>query len=160
MDGTGNIINPLPYVLSGVLSAAIVETVRLTYDIGMMILGDREHYENLAHPEEENFVSRLRQHTWKVISKSEKIPHDIDVVFSRILNIRTAKEIRDKNMSDRDLYFMEIARRAFGEQVYETATSVIPQEMGVYLRGHGLYHFGRPFIFMAAWNYLSQWHNR
>ncbi len=128
-----DIFNPIPYVLSGLISAAIIETVRLTYDIGMKILGDREHYENLAHPEEESSISRLRQHTWKVISKAEKIPHDVDVVFSKILDIRTAKEIRETKIADRDLSTMEIARRALGEQVHETVTSVIPQELGIHI---------------------------
>jgi hypothetical protein len=90
-------------------------------------------YEDLSHLEKASTVDHLRHRTWKVIGRVEKLQQDIDGVFSHILGIRTAKEIRKKHIPDRDLYFMEIARRAFGEQVFETVGSAVPLELGVYV---------------------------
>ena len=45
LEGAGT-INPIPYVLSGVISAALVETARLTYDAAMAILGNSERFAN------------------------------------------------------------------------------------------------------------------
>ena len=132
-EAGGSAIHPLPYILSGVVSAAIVEVAKLTYEASLHTLGKRGLYENLDHPENAPQFDRLRQHTWKVIGRVEKLQHNIDVIFSRIFDISPAKEIREKNIPDRDLHFMEISRRAFWEQIHETLSTSIPQELGVYL---------------------------
>ena len=132
-EAGGSAIHPLPYILSGVVSAAMVEVAKLTYEASLHILGERDLYENLDYPENAPQFDRLRQHTWKVIGRVEKLQHNIDVIFSRIFDISSAKEIREKNIPDRDLYFMEISRRAFWEQIHETLSTAIPQELGVYL---------------------------
>jgi rhodanese-related sulfurtransferase len=134
MENAGGIaIQPIPFILSGMTSSAIVEVVRLVYDISLHILGKREVYEDLSHFEKISISDHLRHRTWKVIGRVEKLEQDIDGIFSHIFGVRTAKEIRQKHIPDRDLYTMEIVRRAFGEQVFETLGSALPQELGVYL---------------------------
>jgi hypothetical protein len=128
----GGAIHPLPYILAGIASAALVETARLTYDLALVILGDRKTYENLAEPEKASTFDSLRQRTWKVVTRLDKLQQDVDVIFSRFCHIRTAKEIREKAIPDRQLYFMEVTRREFWAQARETITSAIPQEVGIY----------------------------
>lgn len=124
-------ILPLPYVLSGLISAAIVETARLTYSLALHVIGKRADYENLQNPEKASCFDRLRQRTWKVINRVEGIERDIDNVFSKIFHIRPAKEVRDNKIPDRELYFMEVVRRAFWEQVQETIATSIPQNLAI-----------------------------
>ena len=132
-QGEGATISPIPYVLAGVITQAIVETARLVYDAALAILGDRKEYENGAFPENATTLDRFRKHSWNVIGKIEDVQYKIDTVFSRIFNIRTGKEIRDQQIPDKDLRFVEIVRRAFGEEVFETFSTVVPREMSVYV---------------------------
>ncbi len=121
------------HVRAGVAGVAILEAMRLTYDLGMLLLGERKHHENLAQPEQASLGARLRHHSWKVISTVEKLQERIDLIFSRIFNIRTEKEIQEKNIQNLDLRFMEIVRLAFKEQIQQSVMTVIPQELGVYV---------------------------
>ena len=130
-------VHPLPYVLSGVMGAAIVETERLTHDAALYALGSREKYVHLAHPHEASISDHLRQKSWKVITYAENVQKDVDVLFSRLFNIRTAEEIRSTCATEKDYFLsdpklMEIARRAFWEQVEETMRTSVPQELGIY----------------------------
>lgn len=130
--GASGPIHPLPYVLSGVIGAAIFETARLIYDLGVYVLGERAKYENLENPGKAPTFDRLRQKTWKVIGCVEGVEHKVDAAFSRVFKIRTSKEIHDQNLLDRELYFMEITRRAFWAQVGDTIKTAIPQELSIY----------------------------
>lgn len=131
------VIRPLPYVLSGIMSAGLVETVRLIYDLALSILGERKEYENLVNSEKASAFDRLRQKTWKVVTHVEKIQQEIDVIYSRLFDIRTEEEIRNKYPTDRQYYlshptFTEVIRSVFKEQIKETMTAAVPQELGVY----------------------------
>lgn len=127
----GEVIHPVPYVLAGVVYMAILETARLTYDVALHFLGERKMDANVEHSQEKSVFDPLRQHSWKVIERVENLQYQVDVVFSRILGIATAKEIQDQQIQDRDLYFMEIFRRALKEQVIESAQGLIPQELSI-----------------------------
>ncbi len=151
----GSAITPLPYVLVGLASAAIIEGARLTSDVALSVLGDRNKYEKL-NSKKASAADRLRQRSWKVISGLEKIPQKADEVFSRTLQIRTTREIQQKNIPDRELHFMEIARRAFWEQVHETAIAALPQELGVCAVEACGYTVlgGHLFIWLHAFNFV------
>lgn len=92
-EGKG-VINPLPYVLSGVASATIVETAKLVYDAAMAVLGDRSLYQTTPS-DKASTLEKFRHHSWKLISKAEGIQEDADVVFSRLFGMRTSKGFRD-----------------------------------------------------------------
>jgi hypothetical protein len=134
---TGGVpVNPVSYVLLGMVSQAVVEAAGLTRDVALSILGDRNKFENLENPEDASAFDRFRQHTWKVITCLEKLDEKIDGIYSRLFRIRTAKEIRSKYPTERGFYlsdpsFMEIVRKVFREQVIQTVSSLIPQECGI-----------------------------
>jgi hypothetical protein len=125
-------INLIPFVLLGVAINAVVETALLTHDIARLILGERKVYENQDCPETTSRLGQLRQHVWKVIGRFEKLQEDIDTIFSNLFKIRTAKQLKAENIPDRDLQFLEIFRRAFGEQVKESIINFVPPELGIY----------------------------
>lgn len=124
-------IRPFPYILLGLTSAAIVEIAQLSHDIALKLLGKREIYENLDSSVHASASDRLRQHMWKVIGRVERVPRNIDILFSALFRIRTMREIGEKNIIDCDPDFMEIVRHAFIEQVHETALQIIPQQLGI-----------------------------
>lgn len=126
-----NGIRPLPYILSGMAIYAVTELASIIYDLAREILGHRVKYEGVVR-EEKTRLDRFRCHSWKVISKLERAQEKVDEVYSKIFRIRTAKQLRLENAGERDLFFMEVVRRAFLEQVGETASLAIPQELGVY----------------------------
>lgn len=129
---TGAAIRPFPYVLTGLACTAIIEAASLTYDVALYVLGERGVYENLEQGKEASAFDRLRQRTWKVIGKVEKLQQNIDAVFSRTVRIRTEKEIIEQKIEDKDLALVEIVRRAFKQQCGETFSGVLPYEMGIY----------------------------
>lgn len=124
-------IRPHPYVLSGMISCGIVESARLTHDLGLFVLGDRAIYENLDSQQTSSVCDRFRQRTWKMIKSTENFQDGIDKVFSRYLGIRTIKKIREKNIVDKNLFLLEIVRRAIGQQIKEMIKTSIPQELAV-----------------------------
>jgi hypothetical protein len=126
-------IPALPYVLAGVISAALVEAARLIYHCALLVLGPRQNPENLAYEKDVSTFDSLRQRTWKVVTCLDGVRHDIDALFSRFVGIHSIKEIRDQGIVDRDLDFLEIFRKAFWEQVHEMIQSAIPDKLGLYL---------------------------
>ena len=94
-DAEKALITPLPYILSGVISAAIVETAKLVHDAAMAVVGERSLYANATPSDEDTLFDRFRQHSWKVLTKIETIKDDTDVVLSRLVGVRSAKEIRE-----------------------------------------------------------------
>ena len=125
-------IRPIPYVLAGVAMRAIIETAKLAHSAALSVMGKRSQYENLAAPQNASAFDRLRSRSWKIVSGVEKIHQKIDAIFSRVFKVRTAKEIRDNKIADRQLVTMEIFRLALSEQVKSTATSIVPMELGIY----------------------------
>ena len=125
-------ISPLPYILTGVVSAALVETARLVYDAALAVLGDRNIYQNVNPGDKASALDKFRKHSWKVIGRAEGIQRDADVIFSRLFKIRTSEEILNQQIPDRELYFMEISRRAFWTQLGESISTALPQELGIY----------------------------
>ena len=77
--------------------------------------------------------NKFRKHSWKVIGRAEKVVEKGDEVFSYVFRIRTAKEIRIDKLADKELDFVEIVRRAFWQQVGETFSTSIPQQLSVYI---------------------------
>lgn len=135
--GEGVVLQPLPYILAGIASAAIVETACLVHDAALYVLGDHDECEKLAELDDVSGFDRLRQKAWKVIDYADQAQKDIDVIYSRIFNIRTGEQIRTKYKTEKEYYlsdprFMEVARRAFCEQTAETFKTAIPQELGIY----------------------------
>lgn len=134
----GAVIQPTPYVLSGFLSASIVETARLAHDAAHYTLGEREKYEHLIHPNESSTFDHLRQKTWKIIACVEGLHKKVDTLYSNLFNIRTAEQIRIECPTDQDYYkksvfkLMEAVRRAFWEQVEETMKTSVPQGLSLY----------------------------
>lgn len=130
-------IEPISFILTGVISAAVLESARLTHDVALYLLGDRKTFEHLTTPEKASSSALLRQKSWKVVAKFEKIGEKVDQIYSGFFNIRTASEIRKKYKTD-IMYFqdkprtMEIARRAFCEQLNQTIKRVVPQGIGIY----------------------------
>jgi hypothetical protein len=152
-----SVIHPLPYILMSIASTALVESASLTYDVALHVLGKRKDFEDLAQSENISALDRLRQRAWKVMGYMEKLQNDIDVIFSRLFDIRTAKEIRENGVVDRDLCLMEISRRVFCEQVSETARNAIPQELGLYIIEACGYTIlgGHVFIWLHGLNFLN-----
>lgn len=135
-------IRPLPYVLAGLAGGALVMTVQLTCKLALNTLGDREKYEKLTDPKASTF-DHLRQRTWKLIARMEQIHQNADAVFSRLVNIRTIKELEDQKIPDSELLFLEIARRVFWEQVHITITNgPIPLLATYPFKAMGLVFFG------------------
>lgn len=138
MIDKGVVIQPFPYILSGVISASLVETAQLIHDAALCALGEREKYENLAHPNEASTFDHLRQKTWTIINGVERFQNDIDNLYSRLFNIRTAEQIRKDFATEKDYFikgdprFMEVFRRTFWEQVDETLKTSVPQELSIY----------------------------
>lgn len=162
----GKNLTPLPFVLSGMVSAAIVEAAKLSYDISLYILGDREKLENLTPSGDHSAFDRLRQRCWKVISKMEEINETCDAIFSGIFGMRTNKEIRERGLSDRIIIetsesylpgLREFSRRAFWEQVHETISTAVPQELGIYVvESYGYVIFGgQVFIWIHALSFFT-----
>lgn len=123
---TRPVTHPLPYVLSGILNAAFQQTIRLTYDIAVHTLGERNKYENLSTLENISISHRLRHWSWKVINQIEKLQCNTDIIFSHIFKIRSTKEIQERNIPDCELYFTEIARQAFYTEIPEIFKEDIP----------------------------------
>lgn len=126
----------VPYLLVGFTSAAIVEAARGAYLVALKIIGNREDYANLQNPEQAPYFSRLRNRCWKVIVLAENVEKRVDSVFSSCLKIRTRHQIKEQAIPDRDLSNMEIIRREFWNQIAETLTLSVPQEISVSLMGH------------------------
>jgi hypothetical protein len=55
----------------------------------------------------------------------------VDSVFSKVVGIRTAQEITSQQVQDKDLFFLEIFRRSLGDQLSETASTALPQQLGI-----------------------------
>lgn len=165
LDKSSGKLHPLPYILTGIASALILTTTSAIYNLFLHALGKREIYENLAHPEKASLANKLRHHTWKMVTRIEKIQHKIDVLFSRLFKIRTAKEIREKKIANYHLSDMEIFRRCVLEQIPTTLKCIIPFKLGAsitraagfkMLPGFGIcVEAGFHFIGGIFMNYLS-----
>lgn len=129
----GETIHPLPYVLKGIFNAAMSESARLTYDLALQILGKREEDENFAQSKQVSAFGKLRQMSWKVIVCTEKLQESADEIFSRFFKIRTAKEIHENKILDRDLDFIEIFRRAIGEEIRDSFGAIVSQILSIKL---------------------------
>jgi hypothetical protein len=160
-ESGGAAINPVVYILSGMISAAIVEMARLIYDLAMSVLGDRQKLENLNDLEKAATWDHLRQRTWKVISCIEKVEQDIDVIFSRIFHIRTAKQIQDQDIQEKELYVMEVIRRIFLEQVSEMRTVMVPRLMSMHLvKAIGYMIMGEHLLILGqVWSFSYKIHS-
>lgn len=128
-------LNPVSFVLAGLIRSAIIETATLVYDGAMAILGDRQQYENALSANSTRF-DRFRKHSWKIIATVENLVHKVDTVFSSILKIRTAREIRtlEANLKPDELLILritEIFRRALVETLAETLSSAIPLVLAI-----------------------------
>lgn len=123
-------IRPLPYVLSGLISAALVETIHLTYDLALHILGKQEKYENLPEEEQLTKLDRFRNKSWKCISKVQKVNHKIDQAISSVFRMRTLKKIRQDDIKAHPMNFREIFRKALLDQIKETVSSTVPAYLG------------------------------
>ncbi|WP_075883532.1 hypothetical protein [Candidatus Protochlamydia sp. W-9] len=119
-----------PYVLSGIASAAIIESAYLTHLVALKLIGERSIYENLPE-RKSNLVDKLRKGSWSVVRFGEDIEKKVDAVFSYTLKIRTKQQILDCHIKDNDLVFLEIFRRVLIEQVKESFVTSIPQELGI-----------------------------
>lgn len=122
-------LQPGSFILLGVTLGASVVTAKLLADVVLHGLGKRDEYENLENPEEAS--DQLRQWVWKKVTCFEKLMSDIDTVFSRILHIHSTQEIKDQELRDHQLCFLEIVRRSFWEEVHSTIKGTIPQELGI-----------------------------
>ncbi|WP_042280519.1 hypothetical protein [Candidatus Protochlamydia sp. R18] len=126
----GQPVTCFPYVLSGIASAAIIESANLTHLVALKLIGERSIYENLPE-RKSNLVDKLRKCSWSVVRFGENVEKKIDAVFSYTLKIRTKQQILDYHIKDNDLVFLEIFRRALIEQVKESFVTSIPQELGI-----------------------------
>ncbi len=150
-------IQPIPYVLIGAINAAIPAIVVVVNDFALYLIGNREDFENLADPQTASFSDRLRNRCWKIIVLIEGLEEEVDALYSRTFNVRTSKEIRENQIQDRDLAFMEIVRYALVKQIQETSLEIlrcIPGEVGVYTAealGYTVLggHFFMFFIYLA-----------
>ncbi len=143
----GTVGSPIGYILSGLIFTAIGEAACLIHEMALKILGDRQQFDHLDDPDTATALDRFRQRTWTVISRMEKVEQDVDVVFARMFNIRTRKEIRDQDLQDRQLDRMEILRRAFLEQVADTIKFAIPREISFHVvKAAGYTIFGGHFF--------------
>ena len=123
--------DPVACILVGVATAAIVETASLVHDVAKHALGDRAAARDLNL--DSTAMKCLRHRSWKVISHVEKVPRQIDVIFSRALGIRTAAEIEKIPEDIRvPLSFLEIVRFAF----LDTANEVLFNDMPKWLSEH------------------------
>lgn len=111
-------LNPSGFIIAGVTSCVFKQIVSLIYDLGVYILGDREKVQELEA--NSSAADRMRRRTWKVLDKVDQLQVKIDVVFSRVLQIRTLKEIRENKIREIDLSIVEVVRLAFLEQIPST----------------------------------------
>lgn len=124
---TNVIITPLPYILSVASMIAIVEAAGIVYDIGVKILGKTEE-----NSQKGGFCYRkLRSRLWKVVRYTDKIQNQMDQIYSSVFKVRTEKEIYKSYIKNKDLYLMEIVRRALVSQIKESVGQAVPQELGV-----------------------------
>lgn len=128
-------IHPVPYMLVGVINAAVPEITTIVCDFVLYFMGKRKNFENLADPANASYFDHMRHHCWGVVRTIEGLEEKVDKVYSRIFHVRTSKEIRDNQIPDRELTHMEIVRYAIDMQVKETASEIlrsVPGEIGVY----------------------------
>jgi hypothetical protein len=119
---------PLPIIFTGMLGAAIVESIGLVYEIAKRCLGDREFFENFPADDINLLINlnKWRFHAWRGIFWLEKHVSVIDTIYSRIFNIRTGQELQDFTIPEKEWKFMEIFRSAFNMQVQETMNKPYP----------------------------------
>lgn len=118
-----------PFVLRSVCTGGIILGMELAYRAALKILGSREKYENPL--ETQGTFDKFRARSWKIISKAEAFIQRMDAVFSKILKIRPTKEIEEKKVSNVDLKFIEIFRKALGIQFKSIFLQTIPLHLSV-----------------------------
>lgn len=117
---------PLPAMVAGLLSVAVIETLGLTYDIGLRILGERKFYENLPYPEEATPFDRFRQRGWGLVTHIEGFQQKIDAFVSYLLGIRSSQKMREEKIPLDQFHFLEIVRHAFYEQGQKSINEPYP----------------------------------
>lgn len=152
-------LSPIPNVLAGLASAAIVESAKLTHFTALKILGDRELYEK-APPA--SFGGQLRNRAWKVISSVESIEHKVDSFFSHLFGIRTRREVEAEGISITNPVALEVLRREFWREAAATLSTAIPQELGVAAVESFGYKVlgGHAFMFIHALMFMTNLHSR
>lgn len=127
-------VNPISYILSGVISSAIVQTAQLTYEAALVALGDRNDYEKVSPSTNNTLLDKFRQHSWKVIKKAENLEQDIDILYSRLFRIRTEREVQAQKIQDIELENSEVFRRVFTQQVKESLFKTsVPNTIAMYV---------------------------
>ncbi len=151
--------SPIPNVLAGVASAAIVETAKLTHFTALKILGDRERYENEPQA---SFGARLRSRAWKLVSSVEYIEHKVDSLFSHLLGIRTRRQVDEEGISIINPERWEVWRREFWREAAATLSVAIPKELGISLVESFGYKVlgGHVFMVLHAITFLTHLHVR
>ncbi|MFI0434580.1 MAG: hypothetical protein ACH350_02475 [Parachlamydiaceae bacterium] len=132
----GVAITSYPYILSGVGGVLIFQSGKLVYDTALSVLGDRAHDQNgfsLPHP---SAFDKIRQKTWKIITDIEQLEKKIDVIYSRVFNIRTEEEIRAQFATDDEYYstdfvVMEVARKSFYEEMNMIFQITLPRYLAI-----------------------------
>ncbi|WP_068469203.1 hypothetical protein [Candidatus Protochlamydia phocaeensis] len=124
-----------PYIFAGVVGAAIVETAKLVHFIALKAMGERAVYENMPVGQQVYLSDKLRHRSWSVVRTVENINKRVDAVFSWALGIRTTRQIEAQHIRDIDLYFLEIARREFWNQIGDMMKFSVPQQLGFMLAG-------------------------
>lgn len=136
----GKAVEFLPYMLAGAISKGIFQTAAVICEMGRSLLGEPSQFENLA-TEKSSAFETFRNQSWRVIGTFEKIPSAIDGIYSHIFGIRTAKQMNDDKIFERDLYqesrpdlmprVVEIFRRAILESIDETIKITVPKVIAI-----------------------------
>lgn len=114
-----------PYILKSVCDVVIERLIKKTCSAALGSMGERSLYESPEAIPNRSLKDRLRVGCWKVVRKAENLQKSVDTLFSRILGIRAAHEMPERNIPDVDLRMIEVARAAFLEVAKEIPLSLI-----------------------------------
>lgn len=120
-----------PFILVNVCATSIMLSMDLAYRGALKIIGERTESDNTTT--EQSLLGKFRSRTWKVIKTVENITERVDTVFSRIIKIRSEKEIADQKIDVVDLRLLEILRRAFKMQLKELVLVSAPFQVSASL---------------------------
>lgn len=136
---------PTPIIML-LIAKPLGSEVKLTISkVALAIIGDRHRYGQF--PLEKGRVASLRHHAWKIIDSIEGIPAKIDIFVSyKIFHIRTERDLKEHQIPDYDLSFLEIIRRCLIDQ----AAAFWQESFSMHLGMHIIQKVGFSVLFSSV----------